>query len=332
MLRASVQPSIAGTDFEGYAEMSEILVLGAAGNVGRQVAEAFRDAGWRVRAQVRPGGAARLPEGVEPVEFDGFDAAAAARAGAGADVVFHGLNAPYTRWETEMMPLAESAIAAAAANRATLFLPGNVYVFGAGMPETLTPATPFRPTTSKGRLRVQLEERLAAAAREKGFRFVVLRAGDFFGGGPGSWFDRVIVKDAGKGAFTSPAPEGVVHAWAYLPDLARAFVALAGARETLDPVERFHFPGHAVTMGEMKAAVEAAVGRPLKTKRLPWWAMRLAAPFAPMMRALVEMKYLWDVPHRLVDDRLEQVAGPLPRTPIDAAVTATLRRLSTKAR
>jgi nucleoside-diphosphate-sugar epimerase len=307
-----------------------VLVLGAAGNVGRLVAEAFRDAGWRVKAQVRPGGAARLPAGVEPVEADGADVAAMARAGADADVVFHGLNAPYTRWETDMMPLAEGAIAAAAAGRATLFLPGNVYGFGAGMPERLTPGVPFRPTTSKGRLRVALEERLAEAAAANSFRLVILRAGDFFGGGPGSWFDRVLVKDVGKGVFTTPAPVGVVHAWAYLPDLARAFVALAGVRDRLGPVERFHFPGHAVPIETMKAAVETAAGRPLRLRRLPWWAMRLIAPFQPMMRALLEMKYLWDVPHRLVDERLAAVVGPMPATPLDAAVAATLARLGAR--
>jgi nucleoside-diphosphate-sugar epimerase len=307
--------------------MKTILVLGAAGNVGRAVAEAFRDAGWTVRAQVRPGGADRLPAGVEPVEADGADGGALAAAGRGVDVVFHGLNPPYTRWESAMMPLAESAIAAAAENRALLILPGNVYVFGAGMPQVLTPDLPFRPTTSKGRLRVALEERLAMAAREAGFRLVILRAGDFFGGGPGGWFDRVLVKDLGKGVFTSPAPDGVVHAFAYLPDLAGAVVALAEARDRLGPVERFHFSGHAVTLDAMAAAVARAHGRPLRTKRMPWWLLRLVAPVAPMLRALVEMKYLWDVPHRLVDDRLEAVAGPLPHTPLDGTVAASLRRL-----
>jgi nucleoside-diphosphate-sugar epimerase len=197
------------------------------------------------------------------------------------------------------------------------------------MPEALTPDVPFRPTTSKGRLRVALEERLAMAAREVGFRLVVLRAGDFFGGGPGGWFDRVLVKDLGKGVFTSPAPDGIVHAFAYLPDLARTVVALAEARERLGVVERFHFPGHAVTLDALAAAVGQAHGRPLRTKRLPWWLLRLVAPVAPMLRALVEMKYLWDVPHRLVDDRLEAVAGTLPHTPLDEAVAESLRRLAT---
>ncbi|HUG62187.1 MAG TPA: NAD-dependent epimerase/dehydratase family protein [Methylomirabilota bacterium] len=309
--------------------MQSVLVLGAAGRIGRAVAEAFRDAGWRVKGQVRPGGAGRLGAGIEPVEANGADAEALARAGADVDVVFHGLNPIYTRWKQDMTPLADAAIAAAAANRALLLLPGNVYNFGARMPERLTPDAPFRPTTSKGRLRVKLEDRIAAAAQRKGFKIGVLRAGDFFGGaGPGSWFDLVLAKDLAKDRFTRPAPPGLIHAWAYVPDLAAAFVRLAEARDRLGTVERFHFTGHAVTMEDMAAAVEAAVGRPLEVKALPWGMLRLVAVFMPMMRALLEMKYLWDVPHRLVDDRLEAFTGPLPATPLNRAVAEALAAMT----
>lgn len=305
--------------------MQTILVLGAGGRLGRAVAAAFLAAGWRVKGQVRPGGRARLGPGVEPVETDGRDGAALAAAAGDADVVFHGLNPRYTDWEREVMPLAEAAIAAAAANRATLLLPGNVYNFGAGMPAELTPATPAAPTTSKGRIRVALEERLAAAAKQAGFRFVVLRAGDFFGGeGPGTWIDLAIAKDLAKGRISLPAPPEVPHAWAYIPDLAAAFVALARVREGLGTVERFHFPGHTVTGADLAAAIEAAAGRSLRVSAMPWWLLRIAALVSPMMRALLEMKYLWDVPHGLADPRLEVVAGPLPGTPFRTAIRDAL--------
>lgn len=306
--------------------MKSVLVLGAAGRVGRAVAEAFRDASWRVKGQVRPGGAKRLPSGIEPVEAEGADAAALARAGEGMDVVFHGLNPLYTNWEREMMPLAEAAVAAAAANKALLLLPGNVYVFGADMPEHLTPDVPFRPTTSKGRLRVALESHLAEEARSRGFKFAVLRAGDFFGGtGKGTWLDLAIFRS--KGTFTAVAPMDTKHAWAYLPDLANAFVALAENREKLGAEEHFHFPGDTASMAQMHAAAEKALGRQLKVKSMPWWLFRLASPFSAMFRAVLEMKYLWEVPHGLEDPRLEQVTGPLRRTPLDQAMAKAIKDL-----
>lgn len=309
--------------------MATILVLGAAGRLGRLAAEAFRDAGWTVRAQVRPGGAARLPRGVGAVEADGTDGPALAAAARGVDVVFNGLNPPYTAWRSELPKITAAAIAAATASGGLLLFPGNVYGFGAAMPDVLTPDTPARPTTVKGRLRVEAEAAMAAAARSGAFRFAIVRAGDFFGGpGRGSWFDLVVAKNAARGLVSSPAPLDLPHAWAYLPDLAKALVGVAEARDRLGPVETFHFKGHTVTMREMAAAVGAAAGRPVRIRKLPWWALRLAALVAPMPRELVEMKYLWDVPHRLADPRLASLAGPLPRTPLDRAVADALRAIS----
>jgi nucleoside-diphosphate-sugar epimerase len=309
--------------------MATILVLGAAGRLARVAAEAFRDAGWTVKGQVRPGGAGRLPPGVVPVEADGTDAEALAAAARGADVVLQGLNPPYTAWRTEVPKLTAAAIAAARASGGLLLFPGNVYGFGAEMPAVLTPETPERPTTVKGRLRVEAEAALAAGARSGAYRLAVIRAGDFYGGpGRGSWFDLVVAKDAARGLVASPARDlDMPHAWAYLPDLARAFVAVAEARDRLGPVETFHFAGHTLSMREIAAAVGLARGKPARVRRLPWWALRLAGLVMPMPRELVEMKYLWDVPHRLEDPRLESLAGPLPATPPDRAVADALRAI-----
>lgn len=307
-------------------KMATILVLGAAGRLGRLVAEGFRDAGWTVKAQVRPGGAGRLPAGVVPVEADGRDADALAAAAAGAEVVFHGLNPVYTAWDEEVPAIGRAVIAAARASGGLLLFPGNVYGYGAGMPEVVTPQTPERPTTPKGDLRVALERDLADAARTGAFRLAIIRAGDFFGGpGRGSWFDLVLVKDlAAKNRFTAPGPLDRVHAWAYLPDLAAAFVRLAAARDRLGSVERFLFEGHAVTLADLAAAVGRIRGRAPRVGRLPWWGIRLWALVAALPREFLKMRYLWQVPHRLVDPRLAAIAGPLPATPLDRAVADTL--------
>ena len=72
--------------------------------------------------------------------------------------------------------------------------------------------------------------RVERAALENGVRSIVIRAGDFFGGQrPESWLDLMILKDLKKNTFTWPGPWDMPHAFAYLPDLAQAFVALARA-------------------------------------------------------------------------------------------------------
>ena len=77
----------------------------------------------------------------------------------------------------------------------------------------------MQPTMRKGRMRVEIEQRIREAC-DRGMRAIVLRAGDFFGCGRGSWFDLVVVKELEKNRLTYPGPDDVVHPWAYVPDLA----------------------------------------------------------------------------------------------------------------
>lgn len=300
-----------------------VLVLGANGRIGRALVEAFSAAGWLVRAQMRRDPTTPLPAGVRPVICDALDTAALIEAAHGTDVLINALNPDYTRWDTLVPPLAASVLAVARASGATLMLPGNVYNFGAELPAVLTEATPEVANTDKARIRIALEQQMRAAA-EEGVRSIVIRAGDFFGGGPGSWFDLVIAKDVGKGRVTLPGPADLPHAWAYLPDLARVFVAVAARRAQLAPFETLHYAGETLTGAELHRAIEEVCGRSLKRAQLPWWALRLASPFVPIFRALFAMRYLWLRPHRLDDARLRQLIGTLPHTPLHRALSTAL--------
>jgi nucleoside-diphosphate-sugar epimerase len=213
--------------------------------------------------------------------------------------------------------------------------PGNVYNFGAGMPEALSESTPQAPTARKGRIRVEVEQAMREAA-QAGLRVAIVRAGDFFGGpGRGSWFDLVVVKSLAAGRVVYPGRTDRVHAWAYLPDLARAFVAVAEQRARLAPFEVLHFPGHAVTGNQFVAAIAASARRlkilspdaQVKVGDLPWPIMRLGGLLVPMWRELAELRYLWDVPHRLSGERLAALIGGLPATPLDRAMDETLSGL-----
>jgi nucleoside-diphosphate-sugar epimerase len=301
-----------------------ILVLGAAGRVGRAAAEAFRDAGWQVTSLVRGTSADRAPRGTQIVEVDARDAESVADAAAGMDVILHALNPPYTEWPVLVPALSEAAIAAARAADATLIVPGNVYNYGSGMPELLDEHTPMRPTSRKGTLRVAMEARL----RDAGIRTIILRAGDFYGGaGTGSWFDRVITRYAEHDRLTYPGPPDVVHEWAYLPDLAATLVPLAEARAQFDQFETFGFPGHAVTGAEFARAIKRAIRRDLSVSGMPWWLLRLLGPVVPTFRELAEMSYLWEVPHHIDGSKLTSAIGTVPRTPFETAIYQALDEL-----
>jgi nucleoside-diphosphate-sugar epimerase len=211
-------------------------------------------------------------------------------------------------------------------------LPGNVYNYGEPMPALLTPDAPQAATTRKGRLRIQLEDELQQRCIDGRLRATIIRAGDYFGGGTGSWLDLVIVKSLRDGKLVYPGPTDVPHAWAYLPDLARAFVAAAARPGSGGAAfERFHFPGHTITGGELLRGLEQAAeslgvrpARPWKHGSVPWPLLRLGGLFVPMLREISEMSYLWRVPHELDGHALEQAIGPVTVTPLDDALRQAL--------
>jgi len=307
------------------------LVIGATGLFGLHAAEALIKHGWRVRALARDpaAAAARLGPGT-PIEWakgDAMDAASVVAAAAGAQLVVHAANPPrYRNWKGTVLPMAESAIAAAKAAGARLAIPGNVYNYAPDAGPAIAEAAPQAPVTRKGAIRADLERRLRAAS-EDGLRVLILRAGDFFGPAAPGALDWLVQrrKERVTGVF-QPGPGDVGHAYAYLPDLAETLARLADAEARLGDYEVFHFRGHWVDgNGKFGEAIRRVVGDPrLPIRAFPWPVVRLAAPFNETFRELLEMRYLWTRPIGLDNARLTRFLGAEPHTPLDQALAASL--------
>jgi len=278
------------------------LILGATGRIGRHADQAFSAAGWNVRRFRR-----------------GQDLTRAAR---GADVIVNAWNPPYSRWQAEVPGLTNMVIAAARASGATVIIPGNVYVFGPDMPALIGPEAPHRADTPLGLVRRQME----AAYRKAGIRTIVLRAGDFLDDQPsGNWFDKVIAKRAAKGRLSYPGATDIAHAWAWLPDLTRAMVGLADIRETLPEFSDLAFPGHTLTGAELATSCGQALGRPVIARRMSWLPVHLARPVWSEARHLLEMRYLWDVPHKLDGRALDRLLPNRAQTPLASVLARALQ-------
>ena len=302
-----------------------VLVLGAGGRLGFAAAEAFRDAGWTVKGLVRPKKSHFVPKGVTPVEaVTREDAIEAAQ---GCDVILNAFNPVITEWQRSALSLAYAAIAAAEASGATLMFPGSVWNFGEGMPPVIDESTPQNATARKGRMRVEMEQRIREAC-DRGMRAIVLRAGDYYGAGRGSWFDLVVTKEIGRTRLTYPGPSDVVHEWTYLPDFADTLVKLARRRAEFAPFESFGFPGHAITGAELVKTIEAVTGKTYNVRRMSWWMIKTVGQLNAVGREIGELEYLWRVPHRISGDKLKALLGnELQHTPLQRAVGTSLRAL-----
>lgn len=307
--------------------MPAVVILGASGRLGQTLTQAFAGAGWRVLAQSRkpfPIELVRLPS-VQQLACDALDRKKLHQGARGASVVINALNPPYHQWEDLAVPLSLAAQDLALDLGALLMFPGNVYNFGSALPARLAVGTPEQATTGKARIRIEMEQRMAD---EPGLDSVVLRAGDFFGArGRGSWFDLALASRLHKGRFVYPGPLDRVHAWAYLPDLAQCFVSLAERRAQLPGHRRLHFAGHAVEGQVLLDCLQALVERKLRPASLPWSLIRLASPLVPSWKAVLEMRYLWEQPHELVDDELRDLIGMPPQTPLLVALRQSLLEL-----
>ncbi len=285
-----------------------VLILGANGLVGGQAARAFAAAGWQVRRYQR-----------------GTDMAVAAT---GADVIFNGLNPPnYHDWDNIIPAITRDVIAAGLASGATILQPGNVYVYG-DQPGPWNADKPHRPLSRKGGIRARMDSDFQAATA-KGLRVIILRAGDFIDPeAPRSLWNMIALKYVGSGRVISLADRDTKRAYAYLPDLARAFVALADRRASLPAYADIPFVGLTLAMQEVANSLQRLTGRRMVLWGYPWWLMRLTAPLWELARELVEMRYLWRTSHSLDAAPLAALLPDFRLTSLDDVLRAELAVLA----
>ena len=291
-----------------------VLILGARGRLGRAAHSAFHAAGWTVTAFARH----PLSTDTDADWFYGnaFDPKPVAAASEGADVIVNALNPPYHHWSHALPRITTSVLAAARVTGASVLIPGNVYNYGEAMPALLNEQTPHHPTTRKGRLREDMEAAYRDAAQD-GIQTIVVRAGDFIERAKtGNWFDTYLTQRISKGVLTYPGPTDLPHAWAYLPDLGRAMAQVAHRRTDLSMFESIGFPGHTFTGAELRDHAATLLGRPVRIRAFPWTMLRLMAIFSPMLREVVEMRYLWNRPHAIDGTKFRRLCPDFAATPL----------------
>jgi nucleoside-diphosphate-sugar epimerase len=284
------------------------LVLGASGGFGGQMAQALQAAGWTVLRYRR-----------------GTDMTAAAR---GVQLIVNGLNPPgYHKWCKLIPPITASVIAAGRSSGATVLVPGNVYPYGVE-PGLWGPDTPHRPNSRKGRIRAAMEAGYHAAAESGGPRCILLRGGDFLlPGAPQMLMNRMTLAKVAKGRITAMGAADALHAYAYLPDMARAAVALVELGAALPPYADIPFAGHTFTVNDLAARVARLTGHPMKVTHFPLWFFTLVSPFWEMARELREMLYLNRLPHQMDAAPLRRWLPDYRDTPLDTVIAAHLTAL-----
>ena len=303
---------------------SRVTVLGINGHIGHHAARAFQQAGFSVTGFGRTN---RHPiEGVTFIRGDAGSLEDIKAAIADADIVVNALNLPYDKWDKGRAEAQlATVIAAMGSSGKTLMFPGNIYNFSAS-DRRMAPSTPHRPQTPRGAIRVRQEEMLAAASKAGKFQTIIVRAGDFYApNNTGDWYDLAMMLDIKKAKVYHMADLDLGHAWAYLPDLGRAFAVLGEKRGEFGAFETFHFAGHYETHGALMEVIGKASPVPLKIARLPWIILQAMGLTNGVLREVVKMRYLWNNSMELVDPRLDAILGADFGTPFEVAVAETVK-------
>jgi nucleoside-diphosphate-sugar epimerase len=153
-----------------------------------------------------------------------------------------------------------------------------------------------------------------------------LRAPDFYGPGVGLSFlgDTSIGKLAqGKPAVFVGSP-GVLHDYAYVPDIARAVVSLLAAPDSAFG-QAWHMPCAPIrtTRNILRIAADTLDVK-LRISAMPAWMLGPSAMFAPFLRELKEMRFQWDRPYQ-VDASRFKAAFWSDVTPFETGVPETAR-------
>jgi nucleoside-diphosphate-sugar epimerase len=268
-----------------------------------------------------------LPSGATFAPVDALDRDSVVKAvhGSGQFVVTIGFPYSGILWRDVWPKAISNFVAACKATDARMVFVDNLYMYGP-QTEPLTETMPLsyyglKPAARSAATRVWMA---AAAAGEA--HVAALRAPDFYGPGVGLSFlgDTSVGKLAqGKPAVFVGSP-GVLHDYAYVPDIARAVVTLLAAPDSAFG-QAWHMPcAPTRTTRDILQIAADTLDVKLRISALPAWMLGPSAMFSPFLRELKEMRFQWDRPYK-VDASRFKAAFWSDVTPFETGVAETAR-------
>jgi nucleoside-diphosphate-sugar epimerase len=302
--------------------METRVVLGAGGGIGSAVVWELAGRGRRVRAVSREG-RARAPDGVEACAADLTTAEGAARACAGAAVVYHCVQPRYTRWAEEFPALNATIVGAVTEVGAKLVVADNLYMYGP-ISGPISETSQQEPQSKKGRLRKQLAASLLAATDTSGLRVTIGRASDYFGPSGAHSVAGMMVTEALAGKTVRwPANADLPHTFSYLPDVARG-LAVLGERDGANGKAWVLPAAPPITARAFVALIGQACERPVKLSVTSKLMMRAAGLAIPEAREVPDIWYQFAAPFVVDSSAFDTAFAPLRITPLAEAVHDTV--------
>ena len=313
--------------------MPRIALFGAAGAIGRSLADALNQRGEQYRVVGRD--RARLEKtfsspNAEIVTWDPNDPASVRAAARGIDTLIYLVGVPYNHFELHPKTMQQTLDGAIAEGVRRILLIATVYPYGTPQTAKVTEDHPRNPTTFKGKMRKEQEDLLLAADAAGKIEAVILRLPDFYGPGVEASFLYGVFKAAVTGKTGDMiGPIDTPHEYVYVPDVGPVAIALAEKPEARG--RWWNLAGAGVTSQKELAEMAFSVtGRKPKLRVVGKTMTRMIGLFVPFMRELVEMHYLQITPVLLDDSALTKLLGGVKKTPYAQGVRKSVEYLQSR--
>ncbi|SPA33471.1 NAD-dependent epimerase/dehydratase family protein [Cupriavidus taiwanensis] len=308
--------------------MSRIALFGAAGVIGQSIASALRSQGRAYRVVGRNDASLREAFGADPlaeiVTWNPDSPASVRAAAEGVDTLIYMVGVDYWQFDLHPKLMRQTLDGAVAAGVRQLILIGTVYPYGRARSNPVRESHPREPHTFKGRMRKAQEDLLMQAHADGRIRATVLRLPDFYGPGvEASLLHRAAQAAVHGGTADMIGPIDRPHEFVFVPDVGPVVARLADTPAAFGKI--WHLGGAGTTtQRDLVAEMERQTGTKLRLRVAGKTMLRLIGLFNPFMREMVEMHYLMTEPLIMDDSALQQLIGPIHKTPYAQGIRQTL--------
>jgi nucleoside-diphosphate-sugar epimerase len=271
------------------------VILGASGAIGTQIIKDLQSKNIPFRAVER---SKTIPL-IETVHADISNIEELKKALIGATHVYCCVGVKYDTktWQQVWPMIIDNVIEVCAEKNAALIFFDNIYAYGPSLLENpITELHPRNPTSNKGKVRLELEEKLLSAFESGKLKGLIARAGDFYGPGAklsmlyNSVLDRMLM---GKNPQWLANPD-LLHTYTYTPDAARGCVTLALDVSSYGQVWHLPTSKEILTSRQIIAIFQKKLGMSEQVQVMPRLMYNILAIFIPILKELKEMLYQFD--------------------------------------
>ena len=238
----------------------------------------------------------------------------------GVDVIFHAVSFPYQEWDDKHPKCISVMIEVAKIQGAKMAFVDNIYAYGRQLNQSVTEDAKKEPHTKKGKLRLQMENRL----KESSVPTLIVHMPDLYGPNAENTILHETLKNAvqnNKANFVGSTK--AAREYLFTKDGAKAMVELALRQEAYN--QNWNIPSaHPITGDELIAIIREITGYEKKVRTVSKGMIRFLGVFSPFMKEMVEMMYLTENPVLLSGEKYQNEIGSLPRTSYSQGIQETI--------